>query len=110
MSTIVTLSERKVRETFRRREAADAILVELARFARERSCRFLIFGSEATGTMTDRSDIDVVIDVDEAREAEVWSFVEDLSRRHAIPVDIHSIRTSKPAFIAHVARTAKVLG
>lgn len=109
-TTTVTLADRKARETLRRRHAAEAISVELTRFARERGGRLFLFGSCALGTITDRSDIDVLIDVDESHEAEAWSVVEELSRTFAIPADIHSRSSSQPAFVARVVRTAKVLG
>lgn len=109
MSAIVKLSDRKTREAARRRAAAESIAAILVRFARERQGRFLVFGSAAGGAMNETSDFDVMIDVDERDEAEAWSLIESLGREHDLPVDIHSVRTSRDAFSDRVARAARVL-
>ena len=109
MSAIVTLSERKAREAARRRAAADAIATELAAFARQSGGRIFLFGSAARGSMTDMSDIDLMIDMAERDEARAWSLVERLCREHDIPADIHSARTTRPALLDRIERTARVL-
>jgi predicted nucleotidyltransferase len=59
--------------------------------------------------MTERSDIDILIDVAGDSEAEAWSFVEALCGRFRVPADIHSARSTQAAFLDRISQTARVL-
>jgi predicted nucleotidyltransferase len=61
MTEVVTLPERKARETARRRAAADVIMPELKAFAERHRGRYLVFGSVAERRMSFDSDFDVVV-------------------------------------------------
>src|SRR5687768_7327762 len=109
MTGFLTVSQRKSQEAARRRDAAAAIMAELASYAGAKSGRFLLFGSVAKGRMTHGSDIDVLIDFPPEAELEAWEFVEEACGRHGLRGDIHSISTTKPEFIERVSREAVVL-
>lgn len=49
MSDVVTVSERKARETLRRRSAAASVMSELREFGHTRGGKFIVFGSAAEG-------------------------------------------------------------
>jgi predicted nucleotidyltransferase len=89
MSSVVTVAERKSRETARRRAAADLIMSEMRAFGTKRGGRFLIFGSVAENRMKFDSDLDVVVDFPADREAEAVEFVERICRKQGLPSDVH---------------------
>jgi predicted nucleotidyltransferase len=109
MTSFVTVSQRKAQEASRRRDAAAAIMAELASYAAGKGGRFLVFGSVAKGRITHGSDIDVLIEFPPEAETEAWQFVEEACRRHGLNGDIHSVRTTKGEFIGRVTPDAVVL-
>ena len=109
MTSFLTVSQRKSQEAARRRDAAAAIMAELASYAEAKGGRFLIFGSVAKGRMTNQSDIDVLIDFPPETEPEAWQFVEQACRRHGLSGDIYSVSTTKREFIDRVSSGAVVL-
>ena len=109
MTSFLTVSQRKSHDCARRRDAAGAIMAELASYAEAKGGRFLIFGSVAKGRMTNQSDIDVLIDFPPETEPEAWQFVEQACRRHGLSGDIYSVSTTKHEFIDRVSSGAVVL-
>jgi predicted nucleotidyltransferase len=102
VSSIVTIAERKARETARRRAAADLVMSEMRAFGTEHGGRFLIFGSAAEDRMKFDSDLDVVVDFPAERELEAYDFVEDACRRQDLPADIHLKSTSSSGFLDRI--------
>jgi predicted nucleotidyltransferase len=109
MSEIVTVAERKARETERLRKAADCILAELTRYAALHRGRFLVFGSVATGALRPDSDFDVVIDFPVEAEREAINEVETVCTRYGMDADVHSARTSGPNFLKRISGHCKVI-
>jgi predicted nucleotidyltransferase len=103
MSDIVTVSERKARETERLRKAAASVLAELTRYAAAHDGRYLVYGSVATGAIRPDSDFDVVVDFPEEAERAAIDEVETLCAKHGIPADVHSTRTSGPNFLNRIS-------
>ena len=99
--SIVTLKERKSRETARRAEAARAVIDRLRAFIESTDHRghFIVFGSVASGAVRYSSDFDVLIAFPPDLEPAAWRAVEDACAKFDIPADIHSMRTTKPDFI-----------
>lgn len=108
-SPILTLPERKRREADRRRAAVADMLAAMADFAGARAGRFLVFGSAAAQTLNARSDLDVIADFPATGEREALDFVEDLAERHRIPLDLHTLATTTPAFLAAIGPGLRVL-
>ena len=102
MSAVVTVSERKARETLRLRKAAESIIAELPRHAAANHGRYLVFGSVATGTIRPGSDFDVLVDFPEETERAAIDAVETLCADHGIHADVHSTRTSGPGFLKRI--------
>jgi predicted nucleotidyltransferase len=103
MPEVVTVSERKARETERLRKAADSILAELTGYAAVHHGRYLVFGSVAIGAIRPDSDFDVVVDFPEDAERAAINEVESVCSRYGMNADVHSIKTSRPDFIERIS-------
>jgi predicted nucleotidyltransferase len=101
MSDVVTVSQRKARETARRRAAADLIMAECRAFAASYGGRFLVFGSVAEDRMKFDSDFDVVVDFPE-HEKEAVNFVEEACHRLNLPCDVIPKSTSSDRFLDRI--------
>ncbi|UFZ02277.1 nucleotidyltransferase domain-containing protein [Bradyrhizobium ontarionense] len=109
MVQFVTVSERKARETARRRRAADAVMAELRGFAERCGGHFIVFGSVARQLMSFDSDFDVIIDVPREHELAAVELAEDLCRRHELPADIHLKSQASERLLARIADHAVTL-
>jgi predicted nucleotidyltransferase len=109
MQRIVTLTERKFRETARRRDAVAALVPVLAVYARTHGGRFLLFGSAARGTMKHDSDVDLLMDFPAEALNEAWKFAEEACWDRKLEPDLLPYRWCKRAFLDHVARDIRVL-
>jgi predicted nucleotidyltransferase len=103
MSAVVTVSERKARETERLRKAAASIVAELTGYAAVHHGRYFVFGSVATGAIRPDSDFDVVVDFPEDAERAAIAEVEAVCAKYRIPADVHSTRTSGPDFLNRIS-------
>lgn len=103
MSNVVTVSERKARETERLKRAADGIIAELTRYATLRNGRYLVFGSVAAGAIRPASDFDVVVDFPEETERAAIEQVEAVRARHGMHSDVHSARTAGADFLRWIS-------
>lgn len=109
MSSIVTVPERKARETERRRQAAAAVIEDLRDFVGAHGGRFFVFGSVAEDRLRYDSDVDILIDVPPASERAAWEQAEQAGRRHRIAVDILTTAYASPAFVDRVKSSAIVI-
>ncbi len=109
MSSVVTVPERKARETERRREAAAAVIEDLLDFVKSRGGRFYVFGSVAEGRLRYNSDVDILIDVPPDLGRAAWDHAEEAGRRHGIAVDILTTAYASPAFIDRVKSSSVVI-
>lgn len=109
MTEVVTISQRKARETARRRAAAVTVMAELRIFAARHGGRFTIFGSVAEGRMSFDSDFDVIVDFPIEHEIAAVEFVEDLCRREKLPHDIHLGSLASRRFLDRIAEHAVTL-
>jgi predicted nucleotidyltransferase len=103
MSAVVTVSERKARETERLRNAAADVLAELTGYAAAHHGRYLVFGSVAAGAIRPDSDFDVVVDFPEEAERAAIDEVETVCAKYGISADVHSIRTAGPNFLKRIS-------
>jgi predicted nucleotidyltransferase len=99
---IVTLKERKERAVRQRREAAEAVIADLKRYAREHGGRYFLFGSVARGEVRRTSDIDIIVDFHSSDEPSAVRFAEESCSRHGIGSDIHPLRFLSEKFLARV--------
>jgi predicted nucleotidyltransferase len=103
MSAVVTVSERKARETERLRKAADSIFAELIGYAAAHHGRYMVFGSVATGAIRPDSDSDVVVDFPEEAERAAIDAVEAVCTKYGMRADVHSTRTAGPNFLKRIS-------
>lgn len=103
MSEVLTVSERKARETERLRKAADGILAELTRYVAVHRGRYLVFDSVAMGAIRSDSDFDVVVDFPEDAERAAINEVEIVCSRYGMNADVHSIKTSRPDLLERIS-------
>lgn len=109
MVEVVTISERKARETARRRAAADVVMAGLRAFAERCGGHFIVFGSVAQQRLSFDSDLDVLVDVPREHEGEAVELVEDLCRRHDLPADIQLKSQASERLLARIAYHAVTL-
>ncbi len=109
MQLIVTLPERKAAEAARRAAAVEALVPVLAEYARAHGGRFLLFGSAARGTMTDHSDVDVLLDFPPDAFGDAWNFAETACWDRGLEPDLLPYGGCKPGFLEHIAPDIRVL-
>ncbi|MCL8486481.1 MULTISPECIES: N-acetylmuramoyl-L-alanine amidase [Bradyrhizobium] len=109
MIEVVTVSERKERETARRQRAADPLMVELKAFAQRCGGHFSVFGSVAQQRLSFDSDFDVIVDIPPEQEVAAVELVEDLCRQHGLPTDIRLKSHANERLLARVADYAVIL-
>ncbi len=109
MQRIVTLPERKAAEAARRRAAVEAVVPELAAYARAHGGRFLLFGSAARGTMKYDSDIDLLLDFPPEAQHDAGRFAETTCWDRGLEPDILPYQGCKPAFLDHIATDMRVI-
>ena len=109
MKKVVTIAERKARSARARREAIDAAIAELRRYASSRGGRYLVFGSTAKGKVHGRSDLDVLVDFAAEDENQAFRHVEEVCSRHGIPCDPQYRHAQETAFIKRVREHAIIL-
>lgn len=104
-----TLAEQKTAAVKRVGHSCETLKVALARYARERSGRFILYGSVARGEHRFDSDLDLLVDFPEGEEIEAWRYAERVCRDLQLKLDIASFRTSSSRFLAHIHRDMKVI-
>jgi hypothetical protein len=89
--TFLTVAERKRRSAERLAAAADAVIRELADYARKTGGpgRFIVFGSAASGEMRYDSDFDVIVDFPAAEEAAASVGVEIVAGEASCLIKLH---------------------
>src|ERR1700712_3873352 len=92
---IVTVAERKEREASRRAQAAAAVVEAMRSYVQEHDGRFTVFGSFVTGSMRHDSDLDILIDFDASKRMAAWEFLEDLSSRYGLELDLFDRSATK---------------
>ncbi|WP_335631753.1 hypothetical protein [Aurantimonas endophytica] len=55
-------------------------------------------------------DLDVLIDFPAGTDADPWPFLEDLSQKQGMPIDIHNAGYCKEAFVDRVMAEGKLVG
>ncbi len=104
--TFLTVAERKRQSAERLAAAAEAVIRELADYARETGGpgRFIVFGSAASGEMRYDSDFDVIVDFPAAEEAAAYNAVEEFCDRHGIKPDVLPASMIDSGFIERVMK------
>ncbi len=108
MATI-TLSERKRAAAAAKARAADLLRERLRAYARDRNGRFVLFGSAARRCVRHDSDIDLLLDFQEADQPDAWRFVEAQCRELGLRPDLMPLAWCEPDFLDHVLPDAEII-
>lgn len=109
MNSVQTLDERKRARVESIRAGFAQLQKELAEFGRTRNGKFLIYGSAVTGRFHFESDIDILVDFDEAHMSEALDFVERTCTRLGLKADVQPKAWCTPAFIERISSQMLVL-
>lgn len=101
---IVTLAERKAARVAWVRAALEALRASLVSYARENGGRFLIFGSAACGELRFDSDVDILVDFEDAALSRAWSFAESECVRLGFTLDMVPLPWMTAAFVERASR------
>lgn len=107
---IVTLAERKATEAARRARAVDGMRGALSAYARAHGGWFLLYGSAARGGRRYHSDVDVLLDFPQAKQAAAWRFVEAVCGEQGLEADIMPVSWCHARFMDHIRPDIVVLG
>lgn len=88
---IVAIAERKSTKLAALNAAVAAVREALSAYGRERSGRFIVFGSLARGEARFNSDLDLMIDFPSDGERAALAFAEEVCIRHGISPDLHLV-------------------
>ena len=106
---IVTLTERKKARVAQIRSGIERLRVELAAYAREHGGRFWLYGSAASGDLRYDSDVDILVDFEEAGLSAAVGFAEQTCVRLHLKPDIKPKHWCTDEFIRRIAPKAQVI-
>jgi predicted nucleotidyltransferase len=109
MMAVQTLDDRKKARVEEIRAGFSRLRQELAAYGRDNGGEFWVFGSAATGRFHFDSDIDILVDFDDARLGRALDFVENTCLRLRLKSDVQPKDWCTTAFINRIAPTALVL-
>jgi predicted nucleotidyltransferase len=109
MAGVQTLEERKLARVEEIRKGFARLCEELAEYGRTQGGRFWVYGSAATGRVRFDSDIDILVDFDDANAAAALEFVESACARLGLRFDAQPKVWCSPAFINRIASKALIL-
>src|SRR5215470_4399318 len=88
MMVVQTLDDRKKARAEEIRAGFSRLREELAAYGRDHGGKFWVFGSAATGRFHFDSDIDILVDFDDARLGRALDFVESACLRLRLKSDV----------------------
>lgn len=106
---VQTLAQRKQARVEEIRSGVDLLREELARYGRAHGGAFWLYGSAATGKLHFDSDVDILVDFDEAGVVAALDFVEDACARLRLKADVQPLTWCKAHFIERIKPEAQVL-
>ena len=109
MTAVQTIDDRKKARVEEIRAGFSRLREELAAYGHDNSGKFWVFGSAATGRFHFDSDIDILVDFDDARLGRALDFVESTCFRLHLKLDVQPKAWCTAAFIDRIAQTALVL-
>jgi predicted nucleotidyltransferase len=109
MPDVQTLEERKRARVAEIRAGFAYLREELADYGRAHGGKFWVYGSAVTDRLRFDSDIDILVDFDDADRVAALDFVEDACARLGLKYDVQPKAWCSPAFIARIAPKALIL-
>jgi predicted nucleotidyltransferase len=109
MATVQTLDERKRARVEEIRAGFVRLREELAEYGRSHGGRFWVYGSAVAGRLRFDSDIDILVDFDDANTVAALDFVEGACARLGLKCDVQPKAWCSRAFLDRIAANAVVL-
>jgi len=109
MPEVQTLAQRKQARVEEIRSGVALLRGELANYGRAHGGRFWLYGSAATGELHFDSDVDILVDFDEAGVAAALDFVEDACARLRLIADAQPLNWCKAHFVERIKPRMQVL-
>jgi len=109
MESVQTIEQRKEARVEEIRAGLVRLRDQLADYGRLHRGKFWIYGSAATGRLRFDSDIDILVDFDDARIADALDFAESACGRLRLKPDVQPKTWCSAAFLDRVSATAVVL-
>ena len=106
MMKVVTLADRKHARVEEIRAGYACLRADLARFARAHGGRFWVYGSAVSGRFHAESDIDIILDFEDAQTGEAFDMVEAACARLRLKADIQPKAWCKDQFLEKIHATA----
>jgi predicted nucleotidyltransferase len=109
MMRVQTLDERKRVRVEEIRAGFARLREKLAEYGRAHGGRFWLYGSAVTDRLRFDSDIDILVDFDDAKRVAALDFVEDACARLNLKGDINPKAWFSQVFLARIAASALIL-
>jgi predicted nucleotidyltransferase len=109
MAEVQTLADRKKARVEEIRAGFVRLREELANFGLSHQGKFWVYGSAATGKFHPHSDIDIIVDFDEAQTNQALDFVEQTCACLGLKPDVQPKCWCSDAFIERIYPKALLL-
>jgi predicted nucleotidyltransferase len=109
MTGVKTLADRKKARVEEIRAGFARLREELANFALSHQGKFWVYGSATTGKFHPGSDIDIIVDFDDAHTNQALDFVEKTCARLGLEADVQPKSWCTDAFIEKIYPEAQLL-
>jgi predicted nucleotidyltransferase len=109
MTGVKTLADRKKARVEEIRAGFARLRDELANFALSHQGKFWVYGSATTGKFHPGSDIDIIVDFDDAQINQALDFVEETCARLGLEADVQPKSWCTGAFLEKIYPKAHLL-
>jgi predicted nucleotidyltransferase len=109
MTPVQTLAERKRARVEEIRAGLDVLRKKLTDYARAHGGKFIMFGSAVSGRLHYDSDVDILVEFDDAGVYAALDFVETECARLELHADVQPKAWCKEDFIARIAPGSLVI-
>jgi predicted nucleotidyltransferase len=109
MAKVQTLADRKKARVEAIRAGFARLREELANFGLSHHGKFWVYGSASTGKFHLDSDIDIIVDFDEAQTNHALDFVEETCARLGLKPDVQPKSWCSDAFVQRIYPKALLL-
>jgi predicted nucleotidyltransferase len=109
MSTVTTLQDRKRARVEQIRAGFAELRELLSEYGRSHGGKFWVYGSAAAGRFHFESDIDVLVDFDEAAASAAVAFAEREGARLGLRLDVQPKAWCSASFLKRIEKSTLVL-
>ena len=107
--TIVTVAERRAREIAQLTAAVATVTEGLVKYARSNDVRFVVFGSFARGDFDASSDLDLMVEGQQAQLRPARDFAETLCERNGLRHDVYLVSEVSERLMSRIRRDGRAV-